>query len=550
MTKSNVPFAGDDKQFFALQQFGSLNTKAKRTAIADNEFSWLENMMPVGDGNLQAMYSNGSSIFTAPGGKTIIYMYFYNIGNVNYVAAFFDDGTATQINTSTMGTTVITATPGLLFPGSAALGNPAPAASQYGQSGIVIVATSSPDAYFAWDGVTGYAPGDASPAWLNGGTPTTMPTGVSGTAVETFLSRVWVTNAQNLTFGAPGNGASFSGVLGGGTTPSVDSFLRRERTQVRQANGFLYVFGDSSVNVVSNVNSSGSPILTTFNNQNVDPQAGTPWHNSVQAFGRGLVFGNSSGVYAIYGGAADKVSDQLDGIFEAAGTTLMSDSVIHQPSGAIMTINDVKCYMILLPIQDLFTGVFSRRLAIWDGKKWFLGSQTNSMTYIATQEINSILSAWGTDGHDIFPLFTTPSSLRKIWQSKLWAGDSGFQTIKQAMRLYTMAEDNSGSGYEFTGTIDAAGESTGLTTQNITIDSVNFIITWVNNSAQPIQFQNNALQNIFWTSIATGLTLNGIGGVNLTSRGGVMGWTLQSVSTDFTVLAHSLLYQKQSPLGA
>ena len=396
-----------------------------------------------------------------------------------------------------------------------------------------------------------YSPGVASPSWLNGGTATAMPSGVAGTAVETFLSRVWVTNAQNLIFGAPGNGASFSGTLGGGTTPSVDSFLRRERTQVRQANGFLYVFGDSSVNVISNVNSSGSPVITTFNNQNVDPQSGTPWHNSVQAFGRGLIFGNSAGVYAIYGGAAEKVSDNLDGIFEAAGVTLLSDSVVHQPSGAVMTINDIKTYMILLPIKNLFTGVIRRALAVWDGKKWFLGSQDNSMTFIATQEINSILSAWGTDGTDIFPLFTTPSeTLVKIWQSKLWAGDSGFQTIKQAMRIYTMAQDNSGAGYEFTGTIDAVGESIGLTTQAITIDSVNFVITWINNLSQHVQFQNNAMQDVFWIGVGSGITLNGIGGAPLTSRGGVMGWTLQSVSTDFTVLAHSLLYQKQSPLGA
>lgn len=545
---SNVPFAGDDKKFFTLQQFGTLNTKSKREAIGEQEFAWVENMMPVGDGNLQAMYSNGSSIYTAPAATTIIYTYFYNIGATTYAAVFLDDGTATQINTSTKAQTVISSNPGEFFPGDPDLGNPAPACAQYGQSGLLIVGTASVDCYFAWDGTTLFRPGDPSPSWLNDNTPTTMPSGISGTCIETFLSRVWIGLGAKFFNSAPSNGADFSAPDGGGATPSSDSFLRREFTQIKQANGFNYLFADSSVNVISNVQTGGTPVLTTFNNQNIDPQTGTPWHSSVQAFGRGLVFANAAGVYAIYGGAAEKISDQLDGIFTVSAPLLKATTTIDQPSAAVMTINDIKTYMLLVPVRDPFTTTFRNALVMWDGKKWFLGSQDSTLTFIASQEIDSILQAWGTDGTDLFPLFTTPSAtLNKIWRTKLWQGD-GFQIVKQAMRFYTMAEDNSGLGYSISATLDAIGENTGLTTQSFTILSQSYPITWLNNSNQIIQFRNNSLQNINFATV--GPSINGIGLSSLTSRGCVLGATLQSTSPDFTIIAHSLLYQNQSPLGA
>ena len=154
MPPQNLPFAGNDRKFFTLEQFGSLNTKNQRPSIKDNEFSWIENMMPIGDGNLRTMWSNGPAIYTAPGGLTIIYMYFYNIGSTTYCAVFLNDGTAVQFNTQTLATTTITSATGTFFPGSAALNNPAPAAAQYGQSGIIIVTTASPNGYYAWDGST------------------------------------------------------------------------------------------------------------------------------------------------------------------------------------------------------------------------------------------------------------------------------------------------------------------------------------------------------------------------------------------------------------
>ena len=152
-----------------------------------------------------------------------------------------------------------------------------------------------------------------------------------------------------------------------------------------------------------------------------------------------------------------------------------------------------------------------------------------------------------TDGTNIFPLFNTASSsLTKLWQTKLWSGE-GFQITKQAMRLYTMADDNSTQGFSFTGTIDAILENEGQYSESFTATSNTFLVTWVNNSSQAIQWRNSTPANVYWTS--TGASLIGTG-ININSRGNYMGLTVHSTSPNFTLITQSLLYQEQSPLGA
>lgn len=546
--RPSLPFAGKEGRFFELEKFGSLNTQAARQSIEENEFSWLENMMPIGDGNLRALYSNGSSIYTTAAGTTVIYKFFYNIGSSNYVAVFQSDGSAVQLNLATLGTTTI-GSAGTFYNGTSL-----PAASQFGNSGLVIVGVVTGSDYWAWDGTTLYAAGSASPSWLNGGTPTTMPSVLQGTAIETYQSRVWIANGPVVSFSGPSNGASFSGSTGGGSFTSSDSFLRSKFTAIRQSNGFLYLFGDSSINVISNVQTSGSPLTTTFNNQNIDPEVGTPWPNTVQSFGRGLVFANQSGVFALYGGSAEKISDNLDGIFASGQTQLAALNPTQQPSAAKALLYSIRVYMILLPVpaaapfNTAATTSFRNVVAIWTGKKWFLGSQVSTLNYIAPQEINSVLTAYGTDGTNIFPMFnTSSSSLTKTWQTKLWSGD-GWPIIKQAMRAYLQANDNSGSGYSITGTIDFQNSNdtpaAGQTTAAVTFSSSTFAIIWIGAGSVVFQFTGAGGANLNFTS--AGET---IGGLNTNNTGCQIGATLQSTSPDFTVIAFAILYRNISPMG-
>ena len=355
-----------------------------------------------------------------------------------------------------------------------------------------------------------------------GATVMLMPFGIAGTCIETYQTRVWIGNGSKLFFSSPGTLAvqDFRTSTGAGALTSNDPFLRREICSLKQVNGFLYYFADSSINVISNVQSSGSPILTTLNNQNVDPQTGTPWHNSVVAFGNKLLFTNINGVFQLEGGSAGKISDQLDGIFLAAKSGLTGVSSVAQPTGAAMVLNDVLVYMALVPVQGPFDNSSRNALVIWDGKKWFLGSQSVALTFVCTQEIDSILQAWGTDNTHFFPLFNTANtSLTKTYQTKLWS--KPYIMTKQALRLYTMGYNNESSAYVLTGTLDYILENANLQQASFTVTS----------------------------RAAVGPTLQGIGLTNISARGNYLGLTVQSTSQDFTLIDQTLLYRDDSPLG-
>jgi hypothetical protein len=593
-----IPVAGDEGLLFQIQNYKGLNTKADRSGIDDDEFSWLENFFPLAKATLRTLPSNANALYTEAT-RTINCFFPFNIGSVQYIIVFYTNGTADVVKVAG-GVVVVTGAANTFFNGG-----DLPFARQWAASGILIVTTASANGYYAWDdagGGTLYAPGTPAPNWLTGTTPLTptgtpangnnvitavssttgivagmlingpniptnsivqsttvntitmnnnatgspgsvgltvqwgMPTGIKGTAVEVFQSRAWVDNGATKFFSAPANGANFAGAQGGGAITATDSFLRIKFTISLQASSFLYSFGDSSINVISNVQSTGSPIVTTFNNQNVDPQVGTPWLGTVQAFGRGIVFANPAGVYALYGGAAEKVSDALDDVFANA------DFVSFTPTAGVATVYGVKVYCLLLRATD-FAGTVRNMLFIWDGKKWFVGSQVNNLTYGDSQEINSVLSLWGTDGKVLFKCFQTPStSLNKIIQTKLFEGTT-YLIVKQLLRFFTLGKSKTSTPYALTGTVDIITDH-GTATIPIAVTGQSAAIVWLNNTAGVVNWLNNLGQLVIF--VTTSFQLQG---QDAAASANLIGVTLQSTSADFILNAASLGYRRQAPTG-
>jgi hypothetical protein len=280
-----------------------------------------------------------------------------------------------------------------------------------------------------------------------------MPYGISGTAVEVFQSRVWVSNGAARADFPPRARLIWSDVEtpvdfgpSGGALVGNDSFLRVGWHRLIQTNGYLYLIGDSSVNVIGQVTTetvgavaasattSAIPgVLTTvFQNQNTDPQIGSPWPSSVQVFSRNILMANSQGIHALYGGAVSKVSDPLDGIYFNASIL----GAGHNFSSAVCQIFGIQVYCLLIPFTDPLSGAVNTNLLMYDQKKFWTSPQDVALSYIATQEFNSEMTAWGTDGKNLFRLFQTPSTaFPKVIRSKLWA-NPGYDFTKTAVRLY------------------------------------------------------------------------------------------------------------------
>lgn len=129
----------DAKADHVIKDFGGVNTQAGRTSIGENEFAWLENLMPVGFSNLRVVPSAGSSVATLPSG-TLSYWKYCNLANVDYLAVFTNDGAGRLMNISTHAFTTVGA------PGTFTL---PVACAQWENSHLLIVDASN---YYAWDG--------------------------------------------------------------------------------------------------------------------------------------------------------------------------------------------------------------------------------------------------------------------------------------------------------------------------------------------------------------------------------------------------------------
>jgi hypothetical protein len=431
-----------------FEKFEGINTATTRPGVDDKEAYWLDGFMPLGpERNLRTMYGVSTAIYTAT--NQIAFFDFGNIGATPYMIVIRNDGSIVAVNTNTKVATTI-ATAGTISSPSRVNA----AVAQWGSQYIQIVAKQT-NGYFLWDGTVFYSPGGAAPG---GGI---MPTAVGGTAIENYAGRVWIENGATITFSAPGSFKDFSSANGGGNFTSTDSFLRSQFTNLKQTNGFLYLIGDSSVNYISGVQTSGSPPVTTFTNQNADPETGTAWPGTVTVFNRNILFANPFGAQISYGGAVTKISEKLDGVYNTASNF---GSVV--PSAAKAIIFGKKVWILLLPIIDPISGQQVNKLFLWNQKLWWAASQEVSLNFINFQEINSVITAWGTDGSNIYQLFAQPStSLKKIAQTKLWDTPGGYQFTKFINRFWAIVQYFSTASPEIDIALDNESGSTSLQAQ-------------------------------------------------------------------------------------
>lgn len=372
-----------------------------------------------------------------------------------------------------------------------------------------------------------------------------MPSGISGTSIDTFQQRVWIAFGAFRITSAAGNGAYFAAANGGVIVQSGDSNLRSGYTHVIAANGYVYYFGDSSIYVISSVNgtlnSTTNTTTTTYQYSNVDPQTGVAWLNTVQVFGRSIMFANTNGIYALTGNSAQKVSSPLDGIWSTINASTVT------PTSAVATINGIRCYICCFEATDVFN-VTRPMMALWDSKRWWIASQETVPVDIDTVEINSNLTAYGTDKNIIFPMFQTAStSLTKTVQSKLYGGQYKHLSIKQILRYYLQMDTLSTVTSTITLNVDTDEDS--LTYQVTPVGQApitGFIVFTVSGGA--LQFYNNTgtAGQLFWTvSQSINTTLNLIA-TNVEGAGNLIGFTMTSTLADAVYERIGLGYQDQT----
>lgn len=468
-------------QIVALESWAGVNQSSSRPVINDQECWWLENLFPIAEGHLRSAWGPSEPIYTAPDGVTILRIFFANIDGVNPLGfMFLSDGTVDQVNLLDQSVVSLGQIWEPIAPhywADLKLWAPNQFGNVAGQNGGLLI--GSPQGLYAWDGATVSAPGDTPPLWLtNGATtdangdPLVMPVGLPGIyALEIYKDRLWVMGQTVISFSAGSNGADFSSASGGGTFGYHGDQLTVSRTDMLAAGGFLYLFNDSSTDVINtdvttttSSTTSGTAasvgsvtsVSTTFTLANNDPQIGQRFFRPVGVWENVFTLYNGSGIYLMSGQVVNWASQKITNLLQTI------DPSAFEGTQCPAHIFGKKWLLYNAMLTDIW-GIKRPLLLCWSGPgegKWVIASQKVNLTHIASYEQNSCITPYGTDGTSLYRLFAQPDPhLQKRLTTKLYSGPGHPVVIRSWKRVYLEWMDKylGPEGVFFTGTVSTHG---------------------------------------------------------------------------------------------
>lgn len=449
MPQQEQPVREVPHKFIVYGNFRKMNTKIDRQALAEDELALLENLMPVGPNKLQTVPAALAALATLSGTEVVLSSYSGNIGNTDYIIVFTVAGAAFAINKATGFITTIAgdgtytnpdmtvySSQRLLIIDTGPAGystwdgtvlvksggispniqvtnggtySTAPAVTITGGSGVGATAHAvmggSGAAQFVAAVVldtpgTGYLPGDTitvvfNPASTTAATARVWPQ-VKGSTIAVFGGRVWWASAPTQPAGSLVRQLNFTGTNGyddtnpanaAGSTTITDSDLAHFISALRSQNNYLLLFGDNSIRQIGTITVQSS--ITLFTPFTIASDIGTTFLLTIISFNRFTVFANKNGVYGIFGATVQKISDDLDGIFQRIdfSQTLsagLNDFHVGQTAGG-----SIHCYVLLAKYNDPVLGA-RELLLCYDGKQWFTAVQGNIHAIVSLPALSSL----------------------------------------------------------------------------------------------------------------------------------------------------------------
>jgi len=298
--------------------------------------------------------------------------------------------------------------------------------------------------------------------------------------VATFSGRAWVAAGRTIYYSAAGSYSDFTSVSAGSFT-LTDSTLHGNIQGLLSANNFLYIFGDDSINVFSDLRVSNTG-ATLFTNTNVSASIGTKRLYGVFPYFRSVLFMNDYGMYALVGSTTSKISDQLDGIFPYIDFSLPI-------TGGQVLLNNILCAAFNFTYNDPTNNNTPRQIqCVFFEKKWFVTSQ-GGLDYVTSVPVGGLISLYGVDDKALYKLYAsaTANVTSTIRTALMPLGDP--IRTKQALKLGIEATLTNTA--TLTVTVDSEqGSSPAYTLTNETL--------WINNAGATISWINNSSQVIGW----------------------------------------------------
>jgi hypothetical protein len=520
------------KSYFVAKDFKGINVTNNRTAIGEGEFAWLENTQPIGFGNVRIVNAP-DTIDTVTFANTVTYMASANIQNTEFLFAFQEDGSAQYVNieNNTQGNLAAANT----------FSNSNVQIVQWKNERILIIDPAN--GYKTWDGTNLVDIGSVASVTINdggsnytnvtvsfsapdqtggeqaageavtlantiveilvteAGTGYTSPPTItitdaggsnanatctifnqSGTGIATFSGRAWISEERTVYYSAADSYNDFINVSSGFLT-LTDSTLRTNIATIIAANNFLYIFGEDSINVFSDVRVNSVTGETLFTNTNVSASIGSGFKYAIFPYFRSMLFLNRYGVYALVGATTSKISDSIDGVFTGI------DFSLPITSGQVL-INNILCAAWTFVYNDAGTPR-TIQLVFFD-RKWFVTSQGSTITRTASATLAGNIIMYGTTGTDLIKFYSnTTTGIDWELETALWPmGDP----IRDKQALKVGLEATLGGAFaSLQAFIDSENQ------QSAAIDFANTVF-WVNNVGTVIPWINTSSQQIGWTS--------------------------------------------------
>lgn len=545
-------------QTYWLKNFLAVNTVAARITLPqDSCFYDLTNAQPIGFSNLHSiadatapLHDFGSSrvykdwsmqlsgvevlVIATTDGKLWVYYQGYTDATGTYWPP-----AVTQIN----GTHTLSGTDSLDI-------------AQYSSDSIVIIDSTG---YYYWTPVGGAGGGGTRetpilPVDPSQGAPT------SGSAIAVYNNQVWIAQGRKLFYSVPGVNSTnppgtapafenFTLTAGGGWELIVDSTLRSDITALFAANGYLYVFGISSVDAISNVSTTASTdtagittATTNYTRLNVSAYIGTDQGESIMVYGRLVFFANHMGVWMLYGYEVVSASTDanngyysgIDGTWQYLDFNHYNDAVqwinragdmvdwqnsagnivqwklnnytpfLFKISGGQVMSNNMLCAAFLVVRKNdpiMGSGNF---LVMYQGDatgqnyKWWFADWTSDIgpiTHACTSYVNGAPALFGYIGNKLYQFFadkTTAPSARVM--TALW--DFGDPLVdKQALRAGIRVSLHGAANPAMSINIDTLISSYPIPLADIGI------VDWNNATEQRIAWQSAAPQTVRWNNL-------------------------------------------------
>jgi hypothetical protein len=292
---------------------------------------------------------------------------------------------------------------------------------------------------------------------------------IGGTSIATYAGRVWIAFNRTGYFTDINSYNSFGGV--GGSFFINDSYLHNNITAFYAANNYLYIFGDTSIDALSNVTVTGG--VTFFTRINITTAVGTSTPTSIFGYYRAIIFYHASGFYQLSGATPEKISQKISDLINVI-TTNGAFPLVY---GATVLVHSELCACLSFVFTDTFTaggptgtspGVRSIFALYFRGRWWVSSLITTPGVALAMQGVFSVsvsgtqtLFSWAANS--LYRAFSASALMPWLIKTKTW--DAGAPLYeKQSINAALAATWAGGASSGVTLKVDTEVTSSGALT--------------------------------------------------------------------------------------